>query len=833
MADPMDVDANPMDVEKGNLMCSKEEGPPTPPATVTCGICIEPLKSPTTTLSCGHQYCSECFEGWKSKYHLRDLPAERGCPQCRKKIPLTKDFFSLLELRRKLLADVKKVLDNPPYRIPPPHVDTGCGNIKDRHLASLLPHGCLPRIRSYPSWETQQLAMKRMYNFNMEVFTRGIQELEDMIGDRNPSDLSEVSGGVQFEKLPDEMVRAVALGEVERVLGWLGDPPVSPGRINARASYMDTTLLHLALIEKNVELVKLLLQLGAEVDPQTTLGQTPFYLACTNKTDVLFEIAKVLLEWGANKETKTNSSIIVPILQAVRRYGDAKRAALLESPLGGRRCKIVGLKQRLDLNGSTCIVGKYLGKAIDRYEVLVESTKEAARVRSANLNRLDRTPSNPGYVLTYMGRDSDTRSPVYSTSGMAQSCTTNQATGLWCKATTTDKGVVADESEDGATTKCGICFQAVKTPNVTVPTCGHQFCVNCFSGWRSKYDLTLSKNRCPKCGAKIPPTQEMLEMLRNFRGERALLQVLLDRPPYRLPPLSALCGNDASTTDVLVARAIELGRGDLSRLHSIPIFEAQQGVIKLRLEFKIKELTKEIEAMEKGFDAPNGDPKDVLVQMDGTENFPEEIKLLHDCTIETVAPVILRWLDDSSASSARINNARGECGITLLHAAGHFDDEFLVSILLQRGAKVEAKNAFGISPLFYACRSPKGFDVAKVLLQWGAHTDHRHVKLATENDNIELAFLLDTPLGGRRCELVGLKGRLNGMTGVVGRYFQKMDRYEFTLEATKEGIKIRSCYLKRRDRTPSDPGTIVEYLGRDSKTGKNRYTASNVAEPGS
>jgi hypothetical protein len=140
-----------------------------------------------------------------------------------------------------------------------------------------------------------------------------------------------------------------------------------------------------------------------------------------------------------------------------------------------------------------------------------------------------------------------------------------------------------------------------------------------------------------------------------------------------------------------------------------------------------------------------------------------------------------------------------------------------------------------MTPLDMACthRSPGAYEVAKVFLQWGARTYHGHLRMAKENKYKKLARLLITPLGGRRCELLGLKSRsdLNGLTCIVGRYFGQSDRYEVTMEATKVGMSIQSSNLKRRDRTWSDPGVLITYVGFDSETDEHQYRETIVGEP--
>ena len=71
-------------------------------------------------------------------------------------------------------------------------------------------------------------------------------------------------------------------------------------------------------------------------------------------------------------------------------------------------------------------------------------------------------------------------------------------------------------------------------------------------------------------------------------------------------------------------------------------------------------------------------------------------------------------------------------------------------------------------------------------------------------------------MGGRRCKLEGLQNRtdLNGLTGIVGKYFPREERYAFTLEDGEnrgEQIKVRKSNLQRKDRSVDDPGYIYEW----------------------
>jgi hypothetical protein len=195
--------------------------------------------------------------------------------------------------------------------------------------------------------------------------------------------------------LPMEIGKAAGANNVKVVLDWLGPRPVPVARINAKCrAFMNRTLLHEAEFQNNIGLMRLLLQLGAKVDPKSAFGMTPFQQACHNPE--LDEVARLLLTWGAATDKHDEYA------------RDAKLVDLLETPLGGRRCEIVGLQSRADLNGKTCVATRYLPKQ-ERYEAHVEETDEQVQIRPANLQRRDRTQLDLGKILIYRGSEGSER----------------------------------------------------------------------------------------------------------------------------------------------------------------------------------------------------------------------------------------------------------------------------------------------------------------------------------------------------------------------------------------------------------------------------------------
>ena len=139
----------------------------------------------------------------------------------------------------------------------------------------------------------------------------------------------------------------------------------------------------------------------------------------------------------------------------------------------------------------------------------------------------------------------------------------------------------------------------------------------------------------------------------------------------------------------------------------------------------------------------------------------------------------------------------------------------LAKKLLQLGADVNKAKRAPNSPLFAAFNHIKDFGddaMVRTLLEWGADTEIDPIFKMFENpadfDGSPVLEWIKTPLGGRRCELIGLQQdpAINGMVGVAGDYKKDKDRYVFTTEGTNRKILVRPRNLKRRDRTPSDPG---------------------------
>jgi len=162
--------------------------------------------------------------------------------------------------------------------------------------------------------------------------------------------------------------------------------------------------------------------------------------------------------------------------------------------------------------------------------------------------------------------------------------------------------------------------------------------------------------------------------------------------------------------------------------------------------------------------------------------------------------------------------------LTLANLNNHLT---LTTLLLQLGANVNNRDSQGltaISLMFSEEAFTWGEDLSKrvrLLLSWGASffadelvcSREACIYGARKAGNNELANLLDSELGGRRCETVNLSSRpeFNGNTCVADEYLDS-NRYKVTLETkSKEVMVLSHENLKRRDRTPQDCGYYIEF----------------------
>ena len=312
-------------------------------------FCLDTLTNPVS-LPCSHKFCSECLNGWRSKYGPAaskpgDDEMDRKCPLCRHKIPPSKEMISQLKFWRGRKSKYEAEGD----------IFSG----------------------DYMNTKSQ------------------IEQIEREIGDWTETiDYSDE----KYVVLPPEIFGAARDNNIQKILSWLGPHPVDKERINARdPDQMDVTLVHCAAANNQTDLLTILLQLGADVDPVAAYGGTPFSIVAP-RPDHNAQ-ARRLLEWGAEISNCPISSI-EEFIERVLKGGNTQFANLLKSEFGGRRCEIINLSKHPYLNGKTCVVEKYLPDK-GRYKVVFEISKEVGLVGPENLKRRDRTPDDCGYYITY------------------------------------------------------------------------------------------------------------------------------------------------------------------------------------------------------------------------------------------------------------------------------------------------------------------------------------------------------------------------------------------------------------------------------------------------
>ena len=150
--------------------------------------------------------------------------------------------------------------------------------------------------------------------------------------------------------------------------------------------------------------MSLLLQLGADVDYRMNQeGVTLLSLLFNNfslaKGDVN-KMARLLLSWGASFFPGQSSSREFLITEA-RQNGHHEIADLIKSEFGGRRCEIINISSRPELNSKTCVADEYILDS-NQYKVTLETkSKDVLVLGPDNLERRDRTPRDCGYYIEF------------------------------------------------------------------------------------------------------------------------------------------------------------------------------------------------------------------------------------------------------------------------------------------------------------------------------------------------------------------------------------------------------------------------------------------------
>ena len=161
--------------------------------------------------------------------------------------------------------------------------------------------------------------------------------------------------------------------------------------------------LSIAGINNRLMLMTPLLQLGADVDLRNHHGRTAISLHFCSDVHSREDVCKrfrLLLAWGASFFPEPGCSR-GGCVRGARRKDAHDFANLLESELGGRRCEIVNLSSKPEINGKTCVTDEYLPDC-NQYKVTLETkSKEVLFLGPDNLKRRDRTPQDCGYYVEF------------------------------------------------------------------------------------------------------------------------------------------------------------------------------------------------------------------------------------------------------------------------------------------------------------------------------------------------------------------------------------------------------------------------------------------------
>ena len=321
----------------------------------TCGICLEDSKDPLD-LPCGHSFCDGCLGEWRSRYGVKEEMRTK-CPTCRARIPPSKEMVaSLLTFR----AEKQRLEDNN---------DTS---------SEFYRRAC-----------------------------RTVKSAEEIVGaDWDGVTVLQDNNEKQAVAMPDYITKALVKGDIKSVLKWI-NANRSEDRVNAETSaemVLRVPILMLASMNAQLALISLLLQLGADVDYRVNQeGLTVLRVIFSDSSFAkggVNKVARLILSWGASFFPEYGFSREYCTSHA-RKCGQHELASLIESELGGRRCEIVSLTSRPELNSKTCVVDEYL-PASNQYKVTLETkSKEVLVICPDNLKRRDRTPQDCGYYIEF------------------------------------------------------------------------------------------------------------------------------------------------------------------------------------------------------------------------------------------------------------------------------------------------------------------------------------------------------------------------------------------------------------------------------------------------
>jgi len=264
-----------------------------------CGICLDKLTKPIR-LPCSHEFCAECLDEWRPKYGAQKFQGDKRkklCPVCRAKIPPTKEMMAHLRCARNTVKMLTEIGD--------------------------------------------------IYTEDFKMSQDVLLALEEDFGDWEGEVLDYGNEDEKIE-LPLAICLAIGRGDLQTVIDWIGSP-ADRKRLNAVEDNNDFSMIFVAMMFHNLDLMSILLQLGTDVHDRNANGSTPLFHAAGNPEH--YEKARLLLEWGAEftvppaaimtqEEGLSDRELFIRTLVGI----DTKLTPLIGSELGGRRCEIVANK---------------------------------------------------------------------------------------------------------------------------------------------------------------------------------------------------------------------------------------------------------------------------------------------------------------------------------------------------------------------------------------------------------------------------------------------------------------------------------------------------------
>ena len=166
-------------------------------------------------------------------------------------------------------------------------------------------------------------------------------------------------------------------------------------------AYGWTPLMHMAALATKPSTIKTLVQLGAQVEAQSAVGETPLLCAVLNNSNI--SILDVLVNLGANVDTPSKTDGTTPLMAACMRKGNRKAVEFLVKHGANVNAVsnngVTALMIAAQDNSSTTIIEYLLKHGADR---TLKDSNGTAAYQYLNMNKnLTRQIKNRVYKLLF------------------------------------------------------------------------------------------------------------------------------------------------------------------------------------------------------------------------------------------------------------------------------------------------------------------------------------------------------------------------------------------------------------------------------------------------